>query len=174
MAENMTDAEIKKDRMRFTKNKLSSGLILGAVAVNALYFVSIYGSDVGNYYYTLFIGVSIVYDLVFMLLAFLSAEGVKVYKMSYSAVAVLLGVLQAGRIFYIPMKAYHAPNPTADAAVPTVMSAGQFGYISACLGVSALMLICAGVIGIVRTRTLNEYQAALGKQKHGGADDERA
>ena len=81
MAENK-DAMIKKDRMRFIKNKMSSNLILLAIVANALYFVSIYRSDVGNYYYKIFIGASIVYNLVFMLTAFLSSEGVKNYNIS--------------------------------------------------------------------------------------------
>ena len=71
------DAVIKKDRLRFTKNKLSANLSLLAIVFNAFYFVSIYKSDVGNYYYKLIIGISVVYNLLFMLAAFLSSEGVK-------------------------------------------------------------------------------------------------
>ena len=63
---------IKKDRLRFTKNVLSSNLTLLAIVFNALYFVSIYKSDVGSYYYTWMIGISVVYNLLFMLAAFLS------------------------------------------------------------------------------------------------------
>ena len=156
-----TDAELKKDRLRFTKNKLSANLILLAIAANALYFVSIYGSDVGSYYYSLFIGASIVYNLVFMLLAFLSSEGVKSYKLGYAVTAIVLGVLQVARIFYIPMKAYNAPNPVVGAETSTVMAAGQFKYVAVCLCISAVLLACAGLIGIVKTTTLNKYQAEL-------------
>ena len=44
------DRFIQRDRMRFTKNTLSSGLALLAILFNVLYFVSIYKSDVGSYY----------------------------------------------------------------------------------------------------------------------------
>ena len=170
MAPNIAkDPEIKKDRLRFSKNKLSADLILAAIAVNALYFVSIYGSDVGNYYYRIIIGGSIVYNLVFMLLAFLASEGVKGYKMSYSAVSILLGALQVGRIFYLPMKAYKAPNPLVDSDIPTVMGAGQFRYVAVCLCVSAVLLVCAGVIGIIKTSTLNNYQAKLDNMETRGS-----
>ena len=163
MAPNIAkDPEIKKDRLRFTKNKLSADLILAAIAVNALYFVSIYSSDVGSYYYRLMIGASILYNLVFMLVAFLASEGVKGYNMSYSVVSILLGGLQIGRIFYLPMKAYKAPNPVVDSDIPTVMGAGQFRYVAVCLCVSAVLLCCAGVIGIIKTTTLNKHQAKLG------------
>ena len=73
------DKQIKTDRMRFTKNKFSSNLALVAILFDVFYFVSIYKSDVSTYYYTLVIGASIIYNLAFMLAAFLSSEGVKSY-----------------------------------------------------------------------------------------------
>ena len=158
---------VKKDRLRFTKNKQSSTLILLAIVANALYFVSIYSSDVGSYYYKIFIGASIVYNLVFMLAAFLSSEGVKGYKMGYAYTSIILGLLQAGRIFYIPMNALNEPNPVVDSEIPTVMTDGQFRYTAICLCVSALLLILAGVIGIVKTSALNSYQAELEKEQEG-------
>ena len=158
---------VKKDRLRFTKNKLSSSLILLAIVANALYFVSIYSSDVGSYYYKIFIGASVVYNLVFMLAAFLSSEGVKGYKMGYSYVSIILGGLQAARIFYIPMNALNEPNPVVDSEIPTVMASGQFWYTVICLCVSAALLILAGVIGIIKTTTLNSYQAELDQEQKG-------
>ena len=161
------DALVKKDRLRFTKNKLSANLILLAIVANALYFVSIYSSDVGRYYYAIFIGASVVYNLVFMLAAFLSSEGVKSYKMSYSYVSIVLGILQIVRIFNIPMNAWKEPNPVIDAETPTVMADGQFWYIVICRGVSAALLVLAGIIGIIKTATLNSYQAELDKRTKG-------
>lgn len=152
---------VKKDRLRFTKNKLSSTLILLAIVANALYFVSIYSSDVGSYYYKIFIGASVVYNLIFMLAAFLSSEGVKSYKMGYSYVSIILGLLQVARIFYIPMGARIEPTPVVDSEIPTVMAEGQFWYVTFCLCASAALLILAGAVGIVKTVTLNNYQAEL-------------
>ena len=71
------DRFVKRDRMRYTKNSLSSSLALLAIVFNVLYFVSIYQSDKGKFYYTILIGASVLYNLVFMLMAFLSSEGVK-------------------------------------------------------------------------------------------------
>ncbi len=161
-------ADIRKDRLRFTKNKLSSNLILLAIVANALYFVSIYSSDVGGYYYKFFIVASIVYNLIFMLSAFLSSEGVKNYKLSYACTAIVLGVLQVVRIFYIPLKAHREPNPVAEAESLTVMSDSQFRYVTACLLVSAALLACAGLIGIMKTMTLNRHQAELDRMKREG------
>lgn len=161
-------ADIKKDRLRFTKNKQSSGLILLSIAANAFYFVSIYSSDAGGYYYRFFIVASIVYNLIFMLAAFLASEGVKNYKLSYAYTAIVLGVLQAARIFYIPLRAHRAPNPVVGAEDLNVMSNGQFCYVTACLLISAALLICAGVIGIQKTTMLNRYQAELDRMKREG------
>ena len=161
------DALVKKDRLRFTKNKLSANLILLAIVANALYFVSIYSSDVGRYYYAIFIGASVVYNLVFMLAAFLSSEGVKSYKMGYSFVSIVLGILQIVRIFYIPMNAWKEPNPLIEAVNPTVMTDGQFSYVVICLTASAALLVLAGIAGIIKTATLNSYQAELDKKTRG-------
>ena len=161
-------AEIKKDRLRFTKNKQSSGLILLSIAANALYFVSIYSSDVGGYYYRFFIVASIVYNLIFMLSAFLASEGVKNYKLSYACTAIVLGALQVARIFFIPMRAHREPNPAAGAESLTVMSDGQFRYVTACLLISAALLACAGVIAIMKTTTLRRHQAELDRMKREG------
>ena len=60
---------IRKDRLRFTKNKLSANLIILSIVMNALYFVNIYRTDVGNYYYKLMIGISVVF------FGFLSSDG---------------------------------------------------------------------------------------------------
>lgn len=161
-------ARIRKDRLRFTKNTLSSNLILAAIAANALYFVSIYSSDVGTYYYRLLIGASIVYNLVFMLLAFLASEGVKGYKMGYAVLSILLGIMQAGRIFYLPLRAFRTPNPVTDAVPETVMGAGQFRYVAVCLCISAALLMGAGIWGILETVTLHRHQRELEDERNWG------
>lgn len=159
------EALIKKDRMRFTKNKLSSNLILLSIVANALYFVSIYRSDVGSYYYNILIGASVLYNLVFMLVAFLSSEGVKSYKISYAYVSIVLGLLQAGRIFYLPTEAHQTPNTVVGAEGEMVMSNDQFTYVTMCLCISAVLLVCAGIVGILRTTALNNYKAELEKNQ---------
>ena len=80
------------DRMRYTKNTSSSRLALLAILFDVLFFVSIYKSDVGSYYYTILIGASIIYNLVFLLAAFLASEGVKIYKTSFSWLLIVLGI----------------------------------------------------------------------------------
>lgn len=47
---NQEELLIKKDRMRFIKNKLPANLALLGILFDVFYFVSIYQSDVRDYY----------------------------------------------------------------------------------------------------------------------------
>lgn len=164
------DALIKKDRLRFTRNKLSANLTLLAIVFNALYFVSIYTSDVGSYYYRLIIGISVVYNLLFMLAAFLASEGVKGYKMMYGYVLLALGAGQIIRIFILPMDARGA-TVQLEMKEQIVMGSAQFTWVCAMLIASAAFCIIAGIIGIIKTSTLVNYQAELEKEQKGAAHE---
>lgn len=152
---------IKKDRLRFTKNKLSATLCYIAILFNVLYFVNIYSSDVGNYYYSISIGLSVVYNLLFLLFAFLCSEGVKNYSKNFSIFITVIGVLQIGRIFYIPMKAHSAWVKVSEVDV-RVMDDKQFTLVVIFLCVSAACAIAAGVIGFIKTVTLENYKKETG------------
>ncbi len=164
------DAVIKKDRLRFTKNKLSANLSLLAIVFNAFYFVSIYKSDVGNYYYKLIIGISVVYNLLFMLAAFLSSEGVKSYKMNYSYVLLALGAGQIIRIFILPRAARGATVTLSDVE-QNVMESGQFTRVCIYLIISAVLCCAAAVINISKSTTLTKYQAELEKKQKGASHE---
>ena len=147
---------LKKDRMRFVKNKASSNLAYLSIIFNVLYFISIYSSDVGNHYYTILIGVSVVYNLLFLLAAFLSSEGLKNYKTSYAVVIAVIGAMQIVRIFGFPLDGI-----TTTAGDVKVMGLGQFVYVVCMLSLSAVCAIASGVIGIVRTKELEEYKKSI-------------
>lgn len=160
------DALIKKDRLRFTRNKLSANLTLLAIVFNAFYFVSVYTSDVGSYYYRLIIGISVVYNLLFMLIAFLASEGVKGYKMMYAYVLLALGAGQIIRIFILPMDAKKT-TVHLEQTEQIVMGNTQFTWVCVLLAVSAVLCFVAGIIGIIKTSTLVKYQAELEKEAKG-------
>lgn len=150
---------VKRDRMRYTKNSLSSSLALLAIVFNVLYFVSIYQSDKGKFYYTILIGASVLYNLVFMLMAFLSSEGVKNYKPGYSWLLLALGVGQVARIFILPQQAHEAVVQNAP-----VMGDGQYTYVLVCLIASAACCIVSAVINLIKSRQLAEHIASIEKQ----------
>ena len=158
----MANIDIKKDRLRYTKNKRSSTFSLIAIVFNVFYFVSIYGSDVGNFYYSKTIGFSVICNLLFLLFTFLCSEGVKNYKMSYSIILIALGVFQIVRIFGIPMSA-HDCIITLNGVDVRVMESDQFTWVCLCLVLSAIACFIAAAIGIHLTTTLRNYEKQINK-----------
>ena len=151
---------IQLDRMRFTKNSTAANFALLAILFDVLYFISIYESNVGSWYYNILMGASILYNLVFMLAAFLCSEGIKNYKVSYSYVMLLLGIIQIIRIFIYPMRAKAATVTIMEQPV-IVMGAGQFLRCVVYLVLSAACLIIGAVIGYSRSRALQAHLATL-------------
>ena len=154
---------IRLDRMRYTKNTTASGLALLAILFDVIYFISIYESNVGSWYYNILMGASILYNLVFMLAAFLSSEGIKNYKILYSYVMIALGLIQIGRVFIYPVQAHAATVIIQDQPV-TVMESKQFVFCVVCLLASAACLLVGAVIGMVRSRALQAHIASLDAQ----------
>ncbi len=156
-------SSVKKDRLRFTKNKLASTLAIIGIVFNVLYFISVFSSDVGNYFYTVTIGASVVYNLLFLLIVFLSSEGVKSYKMGYAVALIVVGAMQIVRIFYIPMKAHEALVLVGKEMV-NAMGNAQFIRVIIYLSLSAAACIAAGVVGIVKTVILENYTEELAQR----------
>ena len=148
--------EIKLDRMRYTKNTTSSRLALLAIVFDVLFFISIYKSNVGTWYYNILMGASIIYNLVFMLAAFLSSESVKSYKAEYSYVMIILGVLQIVRIWIYPMSAHAAVVNNEP-----VMGTAQFIRVMIYLVLSAACLFAGAVINLNKSRALASRIASL-------------
>ena len=154
---------IQRDRMRFIKNSLSSNLAILGILFNVFYFVSLYKSDVGTYYYNYLIGISIVYNLVFMLAVFLSSEGVKNYKRNYSYLLAVIGVVQIVRIFIIPAQA-HGTTTIVNGESVVVMQDAQFIRILVYLIVSAACLIGSAVVNFIRCNELEAHLKTLDAQ----------
>ena len=158
------DRSVKLDRMRFIKNTASSRLALLAIVFDVLFFVSIYKSDVGSYYYNILIGASILYNLIFMLATFLASEGVKNYKRSFSWLMLVLGVIQVLRIFIIPTSAHSATVSVTGADVQ-VMGDAQFIRVTVYLMLSAVCLFSGALINLNKSRALAAHVASLDAQK---------
>ncbi len=161
------------DRMRYTKNTLSSTLVYIAILFDVIYFINIYGSDVkydvGTYYYQARMGISIVYNLLFMLAAFLSSEGVKNYHVPYHYFLILVGAGQFIRIFLLPLRAFRATVVSEGALANThIMSEDQFKLVSAYLVISGACCIIASVIGLIKCAELKAHEANLVKEQANG------
>ena len=159
----MNEQSVRLDRMRITKNTASSRLAILAIVFDVLYFVSLYKINV-DYYYTLLMGASILYNLVFMLATFLSSEGVKNYKQGFSYVLCALGAIQIARIFILPMQA-HATTVKVGGAEILAMSNGQFTRMIIYLIASAACLFAAAAVNLVKSRALKAHIANLEGQQ---------
>ena len=163
MTQTMNDRELKLDRMRYVKNTASSRLCYLAILLNVLYFVSIYKSDVGSWYYQMLVGGSIVYNLLFMLIIFLASEGVKNYQKKYSYVLFAAGMLQVARIFILPMQAHQAEIKVRG-QLTIVMQDPQFIRCLVYLAGSAVCLMIAGIINLRKCAMMNELSGTSGKE----------
>ena len=160
MTQAMNDRDIRTDRMRYVKNTSSSRLCYLAILLNVLYFISIYKSDVGSWYYQILVGGSIVYNLLFMLMTFLASEGVKNYQKNFSWLMYTLGILQIGRIFILPMQAHQAIIKIGSEET-TVMQTAQFVFCIICLAGSAACLIAAALINQRKCTQLEGHLKSL-------------
>lgn len=151
---------VKLDRLRYTKNSLSALFAYVAILFNVFYFVSIYGTDVGEYYYTIEIGISVICNLLFLLFSFLCSEGVKNYKYSYSIAFIPLGVFQLIRILGFPIKG-HSTVITYTGKEILVMQDDQFFWTCACLIISAVACFIASAVGIYKTKSLKDYEKKI-------------
>lgn len=159
------DTLIKKDRLRYTKNKLSASLTYLSIVFNTLYFICLYSSDIkrqyiGENYYVWMVGVSVLYNLVFMLIAFLCSEGVKSYNIKHGFALLVVGAAQIARIFIWPAD-LHTKVAVGPSGEELVMSDGQFFRCAIYLVASAAFCVIAGVIAVIKTTTLRNYEAEL-------------
>ncbi len=161
------EKQIKVDRMRYTKDKLSSNLVLLAIVLDALYFISIYSTDVTKtaiadaYLYTSWvIGASIIVNLVFLLAAFLASEAVKNRRGGFTIPLIVLGLVQIGRIFYLPAKARVA-SLTLGTETLDVMGDKQYLYVAALLAASGVCCLVAALNSARNNRTLARYMRSM-------------
>ena len=155
------DKQVRLDRMRYTKNTLASGLALLSILFDVFFFISIYESNVGSWYYNVLMGASILYNLIFLLAAFLSSEGIKNYKIAYAYLMIALGIGQIIRIFIYPMRA-HAATVTIQEQAVTVMENPQFIRCVLYLVISAACLFVGAFVGMTRSKQLKAHLQSLG------------
>ena len=159
----MTEKDfIIRDRMRFKNNKLSARLAYLAIATNVLYFILVFRLNDESLYKTI-TGVSVLYNLVFLLAAFLCSEGAKNYKLGYSIALFVLAVGQIARIFILPPEIYSVEYAGASGEVEYLITEGQHIRMIAYLALSAAFALAAGVIGVIRTVKLKNHLAFIKK-----------
>lgn len=153
------DKNITLDRMRYKHDSLSSSLTLLGLLANVFYFVCLYKNN-NMFYYTMDMGSSVIYNLLFMLLVFLSSEEVKVYNRKFSVIVICVGLLQLVRIFIVPSRAI-----AANTEEITVLATDVFTRLVVYLCISAALLIIGGAVSFIKSVRLTKYKQSLSAQK---------
>ncbi|MEG1706451.1 MAG: hypothetical protein RR291_03040, partial [Clostridia bacterium] len=96
--------------------------------------------------YTILLGVSIVYNLLFMLAVFLSSVEIKIYNIKFAIVLLVMGVLQIARIFFLPTK-FFLLNTEED----IILTSEVYTKLIIYLVISSALLIASGIVGLINS-----------------------
>lgn len=142
--------ETELNSMQYKKDKHAYMFTLLGLAVNCVYFILLYtNNNPGVMKFTM--GISVLYNLVFMLIVFLSAENVKFFKKTYSYVLLGVGIAQFIRIAVLPLSQLN--NGLIDG--------GQFAKLIVCLILSGVLLIAGAVVCYINSTKLENYKKSL-------------
>jgi hypothetical protein len=153
---------VEDDILRYKRNKLAASLALIGLALNCLYFCLLYAIPDINMR-TMALGFSILLTLVVLLTTFLSSEGVKGYKKTYSIVLLVIAAFQIVKIFYYPLNGlindtltgigYFGFYPTSSVPFFIIMVVYLAG--------SAACLIASAVLGWIYAVRLERFSKKI-------------
>ncbi|MCD8309519.1 MAG: hypothetical protein LUD19_06665 [Clostridia bacterium] len=155
---------IQTDVMRYKRNKTAANFALLSLVFECLYFMVFYSVNV-TAFNTITIGISVVVNLCFLLVAMLAEEGIKAYNWKYSITLLALAVVQIIRIFYYPIKVLN--TTTTDGDIYTyffwhTMQKGEFSAVMIIfLALSAACLVASAIFGYTRARKLEKFNKAI-------------
>ena len=156
---------IKDDIQRYRKNKFASMLAILVIVFCCAYFIVLYAQvKNGNYYYKWPIAIDVIYNLFFLLFVFLFSEQVKNYNRKLFWVQMVFGVMQIVRIFWLPLAGVSEtlyPKLAGVAYNGKVLTTGAFLSMVVFLAASGACVIASGVIGFIRTKSLENFNKKL-------------
>ena len=156
---------IKDDIQRYRKNRLASLLAILGLVMCCAYFVVLYAQvNNNNYYYKWPIAIDVIYNLFFLLFAFLFSEQVKNYTRKLFWMQMVLGVMQVVRIFWLPLAGVTKTVYPALADVTytgRVLSPSTFVLMVIFLALSGECIIASGIIGFIRAKSLEDFNKKL-------------
>ncbi len=134
------------EKLKYRNDGLSYALILLGLAINVVYFILLYQNN-NNFFYSLNVGFSIIYNLLFMLFIFLCAENIKKYNCKYAYLSFAFGLMQIVRIFNYPKQALNAGG----------LEQSQYVVITFVLIASAIVLIAGSITSIIKSTILRRF-----------------
>lgn len=139
---------MKAELMRYRNDSRSYALVLLGLALDAVYLMLLYSTRgiVASDKFGFPLGIDILFNIVFLLAAFLTAEKIKTYTLNWCWVSLALGVLQIPRIFF----------PIAFKGAGQLVG-GRFAFALILILGSAALLIGGCVLSFINSRKLNAY-----------------
>ena len=148
----MEEKLIRLDRMKYKNDSVSRMLVILSIVFDVLYFTTLYKTNESNIF-TITLGVSVIYNLLFLLAAFLSSESVKVYNVKYAYICIALGIMQIVRIFNFPLDCYK------DA----IIDLNTYRLLVIFLSLSAATLLAGAATSIYNCTILKNYLKSKGE-----------
>ncbi len=147
------------DRKKYKGDGMPYLLVMLGLVINVFYFVCVYKLNDGTFYQPI-IGVSVIYNLLFMLSVFLCAENLKNYKWKFSVAIIVIGLLQLVRLFIIPpMTADITSSLYTEEQIVSAKVRMCLYLISSCV-----LLVTGSVISIVNSLRLQKYKQLTEQQ----------
>lgn len=143
--------KIAIDMMHYKPNRASFWLILLTIALNVAMFIIIYKTNTSAVAADLQLGFDLIINVTFMLACFLAAEKTKRYSKEWGITSIVLGGLEAARIFWIPL--YYYLNGG--------ISVGSFIACIVLLAGAGAGLIFGGLICLAKYKLLQDHAPLL-------------
>lgn len=152
---------VKDDILCYKKNKVASMFALLGLVFTALYFTLLYSVN-NTFFYSIYLGLSVIVTLILLLVAFLSSESVKNYRKVYCIVLLVLAALNVGRIFYFPLNGLNAKAFEGAVYFWVKMPNGAiFAFLVIYLVASAACYVAAAVFGYLNAVRLEKHLKAV-------------
>ena len=164
----LSKKDIQTDIMRYKNNSASFWLCILAIVLDSVMFIMIYKNK--DCVPGVTAGLDLIVNVIFLLAVFLIAEKTKAYSKKAAYGAIVVGVVQIARIFWIPLyfrnqnKIYLEELAKAEQAGEQLsytgmvgLEKGQFNAAVILMAVSAAVLFVAAVITIVKSKRLQAH-----------------
>ena len=142
----VSDKFVAIEKLKYRTDRLAYSLAILGLIINVIYFTTLYVNN-DNFYYSWKIGISVLYNLIFMLLVFLFAEEVKHYNRVYAIFLSIIGILQIARIFIYPKQGLLAE----------ALSQNTYTILAIYLAASGILLIISGICGWIKSTILKNF-----------------
>jgi len=160
----MNKNKIKKDEtlaidiMHYKPNRLSFWLIILTIALNIIMFLIIYKTTACTPNVQL--GIDLLVNVLMMLVCFLAAEQTKRYSKKWGIASIVIGHIQAARIFWIPLYYFIQFKNTG-----TGLNTAGFVWCAILLLLSGVSMIIAGIFTNKKHNTLELHEPLLNKEE---------